>query len=181
MFESYGLRVTRVHVRPIDAETIAQSRRIVELESQYDPRLSVVNDVASQFLSQSEGYEDAVRELSQTLLDGDLEIGSGRPRWTAFNNTAFMAFGVGDGDAFLRLSEQALTEIPDQPLTLLTRALVHAAGEDYGAARSAVDAAMANLSTIGADPGPWTMYLPTFLVRGDKHPQVGWTTAASRI
>jgi hypothetical protein len=158
-------------VRRVDEDVVADAKRALGSDASNDPRLADLYIVVTKFLDQEDGYVEAVQALLQDVADGKYAALRGQSWWTLVNDLSFMAWGIGQEDAYFELSDLALGERPRHPVTLLTRALWHAANEAYAAALDLVDAVPEDANVHAAqDAQSWSMYMPTFLARDEDHP-----------
>lgn len=168
LLERYGIEVYAATLGSVDLARIRENR--ADLETIDDPDVERFQDVAGAFVARSPGYEKDVNEWCQDLQDGTVtppEDSAAAWRW--FNDSAFMALGVSNGDAYLWLSDQALAMRPSEPLTLATRALISAARRDYAVAQAELVEAKR-----GHREEDWTevfMFSPALLVRGEQLPR----------
>jgi hypothetical protein len=121
-FATYRLAVGNVTVKPIDVEAVERDGGTLRVER--TPHL--LAQVREAFERGGEDARQSIEEAAALLCQGELVADTEEIAWAHANDLAFMSFGIGNLEMYEALSGRALEVFPEEPMTLLTRALWHA-------------------------------------------------------
>jgi len=153
----FGVQVIKTEVEGIDAEQLENAKRTA---GDPDPVDAGVLEAMDAFVSAKPNAREQVTRAATLALDDESPILDP----SLCNNLAFMLASSEGGPLYEIVSDRALQLAPNNPMTLLTRALWEAARGDYASAKGRVNAAR-NEMRESSDPSNTYMYSPAALAR----------------
>lgn len=114
---------------------------------------------------------DEVHRVAEALRSDTGALGTDDVAWELANDFAFMSLAARAGEIYLEFSGLALDLFPAEPYTLITRALWHAGGGEFDAARDCLRRAREAVFADEFDDEV-IMYGPDLLDRGDRFPRM---------